>query len=454
VTRIPEAFVAWLWERRQYHGTLRTTDGRAVQVIYPGWRWGSWGPDFRGALLAIDGIVARGDVEIHVRAQDWDRHGHAGDPAYGALVLHVVYESAPASPVVRPDGAMVPTACLESLLDDPIDDALRGWQTSEGPVPPRPCLSPEAAIPVLEHAGLQRFRAKVGRFKADLTCVDPEQALWAGVLEALGYPRNAEPFRQIADRVSLVEARSLARRGHRVELLALLFGEAGLLPFQRDLPPPDYYAEQMERAWHTARVHRASPALVWQRVGGRPANTPPRRIAAAAALLADPPQWPVARQVFEKLAQAPPRRVAATLRSFLTRAGDAYWQAHVDFGRPTRRPSALLGPCRAGDAVVNAVLPWAAALARSWDRPDLERAVESGYRAHPPVSPNHVTRHMAEQILGADAHIALTTACRQQGLIHIYRTSCDARDCAACAARPSVYGEPGLADLAARAACC
>jgi outer membrane protein assembly factor BamB len=94
-------------------------------VIYPGWRWGSWGPDFRSALLAIDGAFVRGDVEIHVQARDWDRHGHATDPAYDALVLQVVFDLDNAPPPVRHDGVPIPTVRLSSALDVPVDQLLR-----------------------------------------------------------------------------------------------------------------------------------------------------------------------------------------------------------------------------------------------------------------------------------------------------------------------------------------
>src|SRR4051812_12254544 len=88
---IPEVFVAWLWEQRRVPSTLPTVDGRTVQVIYPGWRAFTWGPDYVGALLNIDGALVRGDVELHVHARDWHTHGHATDPAYCSTVLHVVY---------------------------------------------------------------------------------------------------------------------------------------------------------------------------------------------------------------------------------------------------------------------------------------------------------------------------------------------------------------------------
>jgi len=36
------------------------------------------------------GDLLRGDVEIHLRASGWRSHGHAADPAYAGVVLHVV----------------------------------------------------------------------------------------------------------------------------------------------------------------------------------------------------------------------------------------------------------------------------------------------------------------------------------------------------------------------------
>jgi hypothetical protein len=130
----------------------------------------------------------------------------------------------------------------------------------------------------------------------------------------------------------------------------------------------------------------------------------------------------------------PADRITGALRGLVVRVGDAYWRTHGDCGRPLRRPAALLGPERASDAVVNTVLPWAAALGRRDSNWLLERAAEAAYRAHPPLAHNQITRHMARQIIGAAARGVLTTACRQQGLIHIYRGWCDARACAACPA--------------------
>ena len=67
---------------------LVTTGGERLQVVYPGRRSGTGGPDFRGAILAdAAGRVRAGDVELHLRSRDWIAHGHRADPAYNDVPL-------------------------------------------------------------------------------------------------------------------------------------------------------------------------------------------------------------------------------------------------------------------------------------------------------------------------------------------------------------------------------
>ncbi len=51
------------------------------------------GPDVREATVLLpSGVTRTGDVEMHLRASDFVRHGHADDPAYAGVILHVVWE--------------------------------------------------------------------------------------------------------------------------------------------------------------------------------------------------------------------------------------------------------------------------------------------------------------------------------------------------------------------------
>ena len=80
------------------------------------------------------------------------------------------------------------------------------------------------------------------------------------------------------------------------------------------------------------------------------------------------------------------------------------------------------------------VLPFLHALGRATGDARLAERARDLYRRYPATAPNRVTREMARQ-LGGDAGAAhARTACRQQGLIHLYKHWCDARDCEHCPA--------------------
>jgi hypothetical protein len=130
---------------------------------------------------------------------------------------------------------------------------------------------------------------------------------------------------------------------------------------------------------------------------------------------------------------------------------DSFWAGHFDFGRPT--PSGrpwLIGSGRAGEIVVNVVLPFLHALGQARDEGDLSDRAIALYRRYPTTSQNRVTREMALQLGGPDGARHARTACRQQGLIHLYKHWCNLRDCGHCpalrsAGRQSPLG-PGFPD--------
>ena len=100
--RVPEAVLPW--------PLLRA--GRAGRGA---------GPDVREAAFRHEsGVPLTGDVEVHLRASDFVRHGHASDAAYNGVVLHLVWEDdrgeRAGTPTALPSGALVPTAAVGPAL--------------------------------------------------------------------------------------------------------------------------------------------------------------------------------------------------------------------------------------------------------------------------------------------------------------------------------------------------
>ena len=108
-----------------------------------------------------------------------------------------------------------------------------------------------------------------------------------------------------------------------------------------------------------------------------------------------------------------------------------YWASHYDFGIEGRRNPGLIGQGRAREIVVNVLLPflfaWGERLSQPWLK---DRAVQL-YRDHPRLGGNWVTSYMERQIFGED-QAKVTSACQQQGLIHLYEVFCVERRCYDC----------------------
>ncbi|MGE5479709.1 MAG: DUF2851 family protein [Chloroflexota bacterium] len=67
----------------------RAESGARLQILSPGRLNPAEGPDFRDVAILLGGAIYCGDAEFHLRASDWARHGHSGDPRYDNVILHI-----------------------------------------------------------------------------------------------------------------------------------------------------------------------------------------------------------------------------------------------------------------------------------------------------------------------------------------------------------------------------
>lgn len=89
--RISESQVVRIWQRLLLDRTkLATEKGEPIKIIYPGRTNDDRGADFRDAVIALNGRIIKGDIEVHVKSSDWRSHRHHRDPAYNRVILQVV----------------------------------------------------------------------------------------------------------------------------------------------------------------------------------------------------------------------------------------------------------------------------------------------------------------------------------------------------------------------------
>ncbi len=405
--------------------SLRTEGGLDVDVLYPGMCPGSAGPDYRDAVLALGGReVVRGDVELHVSAGDWRRHGHGGDPAYAQVVLHAVSHPDGTTSTVVPGGGEAPVLVLAPARPRrglPCEDAFQRL--------------PDETLAVLRSAGTERLRARAVRMARECTQSGPRAVLCRAAARALGYAANADAGQQLGGLLAGDAAWMPLQCADMQQRRAYVFGMAGLLPSQRSLAAglrdgPE--VDRLEAAWRDSAGSLPSmPPDSWSLHGVYVNNSPVRRVVALADLAPRlEPLTEAARSLLSDAA-SPGRLPATTLETLFVVPGDAYWRCRYDFGRRTRE-SDLLGASKAREVVVNALLPLLLAVAMREQDERLFRGVVGTFVEYPGSRANSVTQHMRRQ-LGIPP--GRCRAAVDQGLLHVYAEYCRHALCRACPLR-------------------
>ena len=101
---------------------------------------------------------------------------------------------------------------------------------------------------------------------------------------------------------------------------------------------------------------------------------------------------------------------------------EGFWAFHMDFHRPAHGAPALVGAGRAGEILVNVLLPHLYASAHLTGNPELGRRALELYCSAPPCPDNEVTREVKALMAASKGGCpVVNSARRQQGLIHVYR---------------------------------
>lgn len=440
---ICERLVQAIWyDQRLHTGELRTTAGHPVRVHFAGWWNLEAGPDFHSATIQIgDGPEVTGDVEIHLRGNDWFHHGHDNDPRYNNVILHVVlWDSDLARLPLTAHGRPTPQLVLHPFLDTPLDqlydeldlDAYpHNVGNHAGPCAELLAHTPAAATQdLLDAAGEERFAAKQRRYARWIHRGGADQAFYEGWMEALGYKANKTAFRTVAQQLPLTDL-----AGNRAANAALLFGVAGFLPtdaVRARSVAGHQYVRRLWNTWWKLRPDFTARSLnpdAWRLANIRPVNHPHRRLGAAGALLKKHPDL-LSKVIGALETGGDPARLFRQVR-------DEYWNHHFTLaGKTQAKPSELIGAARASEIVTNVVLPFVAALAEDTEHPRLRQNVLDRYAALPAEESNNLLRLAAHQLFGsaAAAKPFLTTTCRQQGLMQVFHDFCvhDKSICRSC----------------------
>ena len=442
----PESRVVEIWQNQLPGRTdLVTEEGEKLKIIHPGRINDDRGADLLDAVITTSQGLMRGDIEVHVKSSDWWAHRHHQDPIYNRVILHVVFWRDTETAINLQNGQKVPTLAVHKFIKNQADlHANSAYLSNSWHMPCRNAVDRwNIGImgELLDIAGEERFLAKAASFQTALAQTEANQALYQGIMEALGYTKNKYPLAELARRMPLhrlesVTAGKVSEAEYLAQQQALLLGTAGLLPSQRSDwhgtgKRGDEWIEKLEKVWASFCQTETMSEGDWHLFKVRPTNFPTRRIAAMSYLLLRYGERGILEGLVNKLREAPVDTGYHRLERALRVTTDGYWANHLDFGLPSRMSiPALLGEGRAADIVVNVLLPFAVAWARLNSQPELAIKAFDLYRHYPELAGNAVVRHMGNQI-GINRYL-VNSAQRQQGLIHIYKTLCSQGKCSDC----------------------
>lgn len=412
-----EQMYQYLWKHRMLGKSLTLEDGEELEVLSPGMLNTDAGPDFSNARLLIDGTEWIGNVEIHVRASDWLRHGHDKDKAYDSVALHVVAVSD--TRIRRADGRLIPQFTVvfpESFFE-------MYARLSEGIAAVR-CENDIKDVPRLiaedwlESLAVERMQVKARRvLEESRNCGgDWEKVCFITLARALGFGLNGEPFEMLARSLPLGYLHRHSDNLFQIE--ALLFGQAGMLDSSVHIFD-DYYQTLCREYYFLARKYGLRPmrADLWKYARTRPQNFPHRRIAVLAKMVYG------GFSLMSRLLEA--HGDVDKIREMLKVRLEGYWSTHTDFDREGSSGGDVLGQASIDLLLINFAAPLV--YAHGVSRGDGD-AAETGMMIWESLSPekNQFVRYWNG--LG----LAAVSASRSQALLQLRKEYCDASRCLEC----------------------
>lgn len=406
-----EQFLYYVWSNKLIKGEPVTTDGESVVVLATGYRNTNSGPDFLEAKLKIGNTLWAGNVEIHVKTSDWNRHRHQFDKAYSNVILHVVYEH---------DAHVndIPVLELKNLIDASLFDRYHDFIGEKKELPCANMLHTIQKFTWLSWLDaliverLQTKSATVDKILSNNTS-DWEDAFYKLLLHYMGLKVNNDAFALLANVLPYKVLQKHADNLTQVE--AMLFGCAGLL--SDDFT--DEYSTLLRREFSVMQAKfdlKIMPASMWRFMRMRPGNFPTIRLAQIAQIVHHN------MSVFSKLLNCIDLQ---EVKKIFDVATSTYWETHYRFMVPSPRKIKHLGEMTANTLIINVVAPMLFTWGKRHEQPgQCDKAVALLEEIE--AEDNRITRLFVQN------GMTFQNATQSQAVLTLHENYCKKRRCLEC----------------------
>lgn len=415
---VPEDFLHYLWKYRLFNQQgLKTIYGESIEIISVGFHNKHAGPDFESAKIRIGNTLWIGNVEIHLRSSDWERHQHQIDKTYDNVILHVVSQHD--QDIFRTDGTKIPVIALESLIPNKItNNYLRLLECMDW----IPCgkqiskLDPFYIKNWLYRVEIERLEEKselineiLKEFKGSW-----EDAFYIFLARNFGFKTNAVPFEMLARSISQLLLDRYKNKPLQIE--SLIFGQAGFFRHKYK----DEYPEILRKEYlFLQKKHSLKPMdnYLWKYMRMRPVNFPTLRLGQFAALINSP------NHLFSKILAE--EDIGRIISMFDNLPVNKYWHTHYRFDTESHHFSTGLGMQSINNILINTVVPFIMAYGKmTGSSYHVNRSLNLLEKL--PSETNSIIRCF--QGLGVNSENAFFS----QSLIQLKKAYCDRKKCLSC----------------------
>jgi hypothetical protein len=422
-----EELLHYLWQFRLYKHDFHTTqDGQNMEIIHPGIKNGDAGPDFCNAKIKIGATLWAGNVEIHLKSSDWNRHGHQNDPAYNNVILHVVTEHD--TEIQNASGITIPTWKMP-IEDRYLDNYRKLMQTSQK----IPCSHSIKSISNIEKStwiermAIEKMESKVFQISQLLNLFqnDWDEVFYILMARNFGFSVNSDAFEQLARQTPWKIV--LKNRDKLETLEALFLGQAGFLS---DIEMQDDYIQKLVQEYYFLKKKYELKPLsshLWKFLRLRPSNFPTIRLMQFAKLL---------HQNNISLSKITEEENFVDIPDLLSVTPSSYWENHFKPGVEAPKSEKKLGKSSANLIVINTLIPILFAYGKLRGKDDLCNKVLDCFQKLPAEGNSIISDWKKIDILAENAM-------QSQALIYLYKNYCQYKKCLHCSIGHLVMSKKG-----------
>jgi len=413
-----ERLLQFIWQFQYFNkGQLTTQHGENLQIIFPGQYNTNQGPDFLEGKIRIANTTWAGNIELHFRTSDWEKHNHHRDENYNNVILHVVWEHDTESPHSIPVFELKER--VSKILLQKYDELMKTISFI-------PCENSIRLTADLiwkswkERLLAERLIKKSKKVEAYLhrSNFHWEEVFWWLLARNFGIKVNADTFEEMARSIPLSILAKHKNQIHQLE--SLLLGQLNLLNQDFKENYPKMLKKEYEFYKKKYDLKPGNGAVFFLRM--RPGNFPTIRLAQLAMLIFN------SAHLFSKIKEA---TTINEIRSWFDVTANDYWHYHYRFDDSSLFRKKKLGTSMTDNVVINTIVPMVFAYG-TYHNDEKYKQKALRWLEETSAENNSITKGF--QRLAVENNNAFDS----QALIELKNEYCDKKRCLECAVGNSI----------------